>query len=156
MKKKTIIILVVSIVVVLLIIMGVIFIGIPAYLTHTAKKALTEIVTVDSDTSEESTETVSTQLKNQATEIFNQTFIAYETAEGETTTAPNVKALFSMIANSNASNPDRQIDVNGTVITSENLDSLKAIITTDMKYKIKCVLGDDGYVKTIELRYTTE
>lgn len=156
MKKKTVIILVVSIVVVLLIIMGVIFIGIPAYLTHTAKKALTEIVTVDSDTSEESTETMSSNLEDQAKETFNQAFTVYETAEGETTAATNVKMLFAFVANNNESNPDRQIDVNGTIITSENLESLKAIITTDMKYKIKCVLGDDGYVKTIELRYTTE
>lgn len=156
MKKKNVIILVVSIVVVILMILGVVFIGIPVYLNHTARKALSEVIATNSSTGDDSLESMTSQLEDQEKEMFNQRFTAYETSDDETTTASTVLALFSIVANSNSANPDRIVDVNGTTITSENLSSLKSIITNDMKYKIKCVLDDDGYVKTIELRYTTE
>lgn len=151
MKDKKVIIIAVCIVTVIILIAGIFLIGIPMYLNYSARKELTE--TLETNTDESGTETISTQLEEQEKEIFNQSFMGYETEEGKTTPASTVLTLFSIISNSNEENPDRLIDVNGIVITKENLEPLEAIITNDTEYNIKCILGEDGYVKTIELRY---
>lgn len=153
MDKKKIIILVVSIVTVLILTIGVIFIGIPIYLNKAARKALTETLYNNSESGEIQTESIESQLDEQAKNAFNSPFMSYETDGDETATSSIVSTMFSIIANNNEANSERLIDVNGTVITTENVDSLKEVLSRDTKYKIKCVLDDEGYVKTIELRY---
>lgn len=153
MDKKKIIILVVSIVTVIILIVGIVFIGIPMYLNNAARKALTATLDNADETVETQMESLESKLDEQVINAFNAPFISYETEEDETATSSIVSTMFSIIANSNEANPERLIDVNGTVITTENLESLKGVLSRDTKYKIKCVLDDEGYVKTIELRY---
>lgn len=146
MKKKNIIILVVSIVVVILIIMIALFVGIPMYLKAQAKSA---IVNITAD------ESVVTTLEKQEKDTFNNQFLSYQTEGDSTTSYTQVLMLFSFVASSNEEQ-DRKVDVNGTTITKDNVDQLKTCVSKDYKYKIKCVYDDEGYVKTIELKYTQE
>lgn len=160
MKNKKIIIIVASIVVVITLIMGVIFIGIPAYLNYTARKAMTDMFSEESNNSseneEESTEDLEKKLEEQTKKSFNEQYLVYETKEGETSTASNVIALLNMVKSNNLIPSDRVLDVNGTVITTENIEEWKSMISENAKYKIKCILDDEGYVKTIELKYSQE
>lgn len=146
MKKKNIIILVVSIVVVITLVMTVLFIGIPTYLNMQARKILQNTVS-------SSGETTATQLDEQEKQIFNSKFTSYETVDEQTTSSTQVLMLFSFVANNNDNMDEKKVDVNGTIITNENVDAVKSCISKDLKYKIKCVYDEEGYVKTIDLKY---
>lgn len=145
MKNKNIIILVVSIVLVILLIVTGLFIGIPMYLKTQARSVIKDTVT---------NESVTTKLEEQEKEMFNSQFTAYQTNGEETTSATKVLMMFSYVAANNDEEDSRKVDINGTTITKNNIEELKKCVSSELLYKIKCIYDDDGYVKTIELKYT--
>lgn len=153
-KKK--IIIIVSIVVILLILVIVGLIVLPSMLNSSAQENLNEVTDVEDSNTEENEEDISLSLEEQAKQVFNQMFTMYETEDNETLEKNTVLMLFDTLANHNEQDEERKIDINGTIVTQENKESLKQIIAKDTKYAIKCIYDDEGYVKTIELRYVNE
>lgn len=153
-KKK--IIIIVSIVVILLILVIVGLIVLPSMLNSSAQENLNEVTDVEDSNTEENEEDVSLSLEEQAKQVFNQMFTMYETEDNETLEKNTVLMLFDTLANHNEQDEERKIDINGTIVTQENKESLKQVLTDDTKYAIKCIYDDEGYVKTIELRYVNE
>lgn len=153
-KKK--IIIIVSIVVILLILVIVGLIVLPSMLNSSAQENLNEVTDVEDSNIEENEEDVSLSLEEQAKQVFNQMFTMYETEDNETLEKNTILMLFDTLANHNEQDEERKIDINGTIVTQENKESLKQVLTDDTKYAIKCIYDDEGYVKTIELRYVNE
>lgn len=153
-KKK--IIIIVSIVVILLILVIVGLIVLPSMLNSSAQENLNEVTDAEDTNTEENEEDVSLSLEEQAKQVFNQMFTMYETEDNETLEKNTILMLFDTLANHNEQDEERKIDINGTIVTQENKESLKQVLTDDTKYAIKCIYDDEGYVKTIELRYVNE
>ena len=152
-KKKIIILASVIGAIILIVVLG-IFVIMPAMLNHSAKKGLNVINETESKSEIDGDEPTMT-LEEQAKQTFNMIFTAYETEDGQTLTNTSISMLFTTLAKHNTEDQERKVDVNGTIVTSDNIDELKQILTNDLRYTVKCILDEEGYVKTIELRYTS-
>ncbi len=146
--KKKIIILTSAIVGIFLLIILIGFVILPAISNSAAKKNVPENSNEDSGISENGT----LSLEEQAKQIFNDFYTSYETKDSETLPAASIAMLFTTLANQNDAN-DRKVDANGVVVTKNNLDLQKEILSDEMRYKVKCIYDDEGYVKTVEIRY---
>lgn len=156
MANKKMIIIIVSIVVIVLVLVIVGFLVLPAMINNSAQESLNSVTESEDNNTEEGEEGTALSLEEQSKQVFNQMFTVYETEDGETLARSSVLTLFDTLANHNDQDEERKIDINGTVVTQDNKESLKQVLTNDTRYAIKCIYDDEGYVKTIELRYVNE
>jgi len=147
--KKKIIILTAAIVGIFLLIILIGFVILPAISNMAAKKNVPENNGGDTSISDDG----SLSLEEQAKQIFNDFYTSYETKDDETLPAASIAMLFTTLANQNDEN-DRKVDANGVIVTKNNLELQKEILSDEMRYKVKCIYDDEGYVKTVEIRYT--
>lgn len=156
MANKKMIIIIVSIVVIVLVLVIIGFLVLPAMINNSAQESLNSVTESEDNNTEDGEEGTALSLEEQSKQVFNQMFTVYETEDGETLARSSVLTLFDTLANHNEEDEERKIDINGTVVTQDNKESLKQVLTNDTRYAIKCIYDDEGYVKTIELRYVNE
>lgn len=164
MKKNNIVIMVSLVVIILIIILIVLFIILPLRLNGSAKIEIEELINTENkvvnfnnenDKEKENVfnDSLQSQLVDEQKELFNQKFVVYETKDNENASFANVSTMFSVVSSNNDINENRKVDINGIVVNSDNIDSTKSCLDKNLKFKINCIYDNEGYVKTIELRY---